>query len=149
MLETILQFVVGRVLSHVTARRVAFGLAVVLMSWGIANDSASRVVGEFVGRFSAQHERATMCIIIIVAAIVALFLYLELKAYFCSWRRRLVFDEMTGCYIDRRDGRHVCPNRKCWKDDVPPHTFILGDGRLQCPNCGRRYPKTVRVSVGK
>lgn len=148
MVEVIANVVAARVLSRLTARRVCAVLTVALIAWGCFDGSACRVVGDSVAAFSRQHERATMFIVIAVASIVVLFLYLEARRFFSGWRRRLSFDDLTGCYVDRRNGRRVCPNHRCWGEDVPPYVTATEGGRLRCPNCGRRYPLSSGVFVG-
>lgn len=73
------------------------------------------------------------------------------RSWWSLWRelgyqRYLEFDERHGWYIDKRNGKVVCPQQECQKGKIPPYMKCSSKDplRFQCPNCRTYYPPLPR-----
>lgn len=90
-----------------------------------------------------------------IAVSFILFSVFAMILFACSWwslrrylgyQRYLEFDEMNGWYIDKRNGKAVCPQQECQKGKIPPYMKCSNKDplRFQCPNCRTYYPPLPR-----
>lgn len=90
-----------------------------------------------------------------IAVFFILFNVFAMILFACSWwslrrylgyQRYLEFDEMHGWYIDKRNGKVVCPQQECQKGKIPPYMKCSSKDplRFQCPNCRTYYPPPPR-----